>query len=236
VNWKTIFIQIVAALILVAGMSSDALAAMPLTVAAETDVATLVNVKGSVQVTAGVQSVSATTGMKLNIGERVLALAGSAAEIQFVDGCSFNLKENDSIVITGKSPCCSLDQENRGAKLVGVTGAVMVSKDTRYVDVAEGMRAEKGERIVVLSGSSVTLQYDDGCRHVLEENGLLTIERESPCCLVGLLSQKRVAAVPAVSSSGLEFIPPSAAAAVGVLGTIFTGSGDVVSRPPPISR
>lgn len=117
-NWKMIIVRIVAAFVLVAGTASAARAAMPLDVATETAIATLVDVKGSVQVIAGVQSVSGTAGMKLNIGARVMALAGSAVTLQFNNGCRCALKENELLTIEYDSPCClagSLPQEPAAA-------------------------------------------------------------------------------------------------------------------------
>jgi len=235
-NWKVFFTQTVATFVLVAGMSLAALAAMPMDVATETDVATLVNVKGSVQVTAGLQSVGGTAGMKLIIGEHVLALAGSATEIQFDDGCRYTLEEHEDLTITEDSPCCSLDAEEQGATLVRIAGKAMINKDTRYVDAYAGMRAENGERVMALSGSSATLQYDDGCRYILEENELLTIEDDSPCCLVGLIPQQEVAAASTGGSGELALVPPAAAVVVGIVGAMSSGSENVNRRPPPISR
>lgn len=235
-HWKTFVCQVVAALALVATMSSDALAAMPLFEETESDVATLLGVKGSVKIAVGVRSIGGTEGMRLNIGDRVLTLKRSAVEIWFDDGCRYTLNENEGLTISEESPCCALTAEEVGATLIRISGGAMVSKGAQYVDAFAGMRAENGERVMALSRSSVDLQYDDGCRYVLEENELLTIEDDSPCCLAGMLLQEKAAAVAAGDGSGLAIIPPAAAALIGVVGATLDTGGDGDRRPPPISQ
>ena len=73
--------------------------------AADESVASLVRIEGEAVVSKGAQYVGGTEGMALKVGERVMALAGSTATIQFTDGCRYVLGANQLLTIDPKSPC-----------------------------------------------------------------------------------------------------------------------------------
>lgn len=115
------------------------------------------------------------------------------------------------------------------ATLARITGDAVVSKGAQYVSAAQGMALKVGERVMALAGSSAVVQFNDGCRYVLEANQLLTVESKSPCAL-GLVGQQGVGAVGAAGAS-LGWIPAAGAAAMIPLSLIETGSDD--RGPPP---
>jgi hypothetical protein len=73
--------------------------------AAEQQVAAIARITGSVMVNKGPQYVGGTEGMPLSIGERVMTLEGTSAEIQFDDGCRYTMDENEIVTIPRLSPC-----------------------------------------------------------------------------------------------------------------------------------
>jgi hypothetical protein len=120
-------------------------------------------------------------------------------------------------------------QDDELATLDAIEGETMISRNGRYVDGVEGMRLVDGQRVMAVNLDAV-IQFDDGCRYVLEEGRLLVIEKRSPCAL-GI--------PPEASSAGLAWAPPAFAATVGVLGAVLpTGSDDRdddLSQRRPIS-
>jgi hypothetical protein len=67
--------------------------------------ATLVKTNGKVMVDKGAGYVVVTGTTALVEGDRVITLAGSAAEITFADGCKSQLKENNAMVISAADGC-----------------------------------------------------------------------------------------------------------------------------------
>jgi hypothetical protein len=131
-------------------------------------------------------------------------------------------KVTTAAVIAAVSSIAAAQQNDELATLDTVEGETMVSKGARYVNGAEGMRLVDGQRVMAVKEDAV-IQYDDGCRYVLEEGKLLLIEDKSPCVL-GI--------VPATTS--LAWIPPAFAGLVAVAAALDTGSdgGDVPVRQP----
>jgi hypothetical protein len=118
--------------------------------------------------------------------------------------------------------------EGEVATLARITGDAVVSKGAQYVSAAEGMALKVGERVMSLAASATTIQFNDGCRYVLEANQLLTIEDKSPCAL-GLVSQEGGGAV-AAAGANLGWLPAAGALGMLPLSLIDTGSDD---RPIP---
>lgn len=79
--------------------------AVAFTARADEAVASLARIEGSAVVSKGSQYVSATEGLGLKVGERVMSLAASATTIQFSDGCRYVLEANQLLTIEDKSPC-----------------------------------------------------------------------------------------------------------------------------------
>lgn len=112
----------------------------------------------------------------------------------------------------------ALAAEGQVATLARITGDAVVSKGAQYVSGTEGMVLKIGERVMSLAASRAVIQFNDGCRYVLEANQLLTIENKSPCVL-GLLPQQGstpVAASGAAASVG--WVPLAAVGIVAIPG------------------
>ena len=123
-------------------------------------------------------------------------------------------------------------QESKAVATLGrIDGETMVSQNGRYIDGSEGMRLVEGQRVMAVS-RDVVIRYDDGCVYRLPQGKLLVIENQSTCVL-GIDGSEG-------SAVGLGWVPPAAAATVGVLGaSLPTGSDDRRNRfapLPPISR
>jgi hypothetical protein len=84
--------------------------------AADSTVATLGAVKGSVLVSQGGKMVQAGAA-SLKTGDRVVASANGSAVVKFADGCTVSVKPASMITVATKSPCAS------GAGLVSATQA-----------------------------------------------------------------------------------------------------------------
>jgi hypothetical protein len=74
--------------------------------AATESVATLSQVTGVTLVNQGAEYVTATAGMPLREGDRLMVLDGGAATVKFTDGCLHNLADN-TILTIGKANSCS---------------------------------------------------------------------------------------------------------------------------------
>jgi hypothetical protein len=72
--------------------------------AADTSLAQLGAVKGSVLVSQNGKMVSASTA-SLKAGDRVVASANGSASVKFADGCVVDLKPASMITVAAKSPC-----------------------------------------------------------------------------------------------------------------------------------
>jgi len=73
--------------------------------AAVGDTAFIHRITGSVSVIKGEERFDGIEGMRLSTGDRVSSLQNSSAVIQFSDGCSYKLRENELITISRLSPC-----------------------------------------------------------------------------------------------------------------------------------
>lgn len=127
---------------------------------------------------------------------------------------------------------CAQGAEEAVATVARIEGSAVVSKGAQYVNGTEGLALKVGERVMSLAASTTTIQFDDGCRYVLEANQLLTIEDQSPCAL-GLLGSQGAPAV-AGGGIGLGWVPPAAFAALLPMGAAFDTGGD--NPRPPISQ
>lgn len=130
------------------------------------------------------------------------------------------------------SASAAIAAEGEVATLARITGDAVVSKGAQYVSAAEGMALKVGERVMSLATSTTTIQFNDGCRYVLEANQLLTIEGKSPCAL-GLAGQPGGGAV-AAAGANLGWLPAAGALGIFPLSLIDTGS-DSRPNPPAIS-
>ncbi len=96
-------------------------------------VATLNKAEGTVMVDQGKGFVSSKAAAKLNEGDRVITLDGSAAEIVFNDGCKTQLKANNMIVIAINPGCkAAIVAVNGAAAGAGATTASAASAPLSY--------------------------------------------------------------------------------------------------------
>jgi hypothetical protein len=107
--------------------------------AAETSIATLGAVHGSVMVNQNGKMVSASAA-SLKAGDRIVASANGSASVKFADGCVVSLKPASMITVAAKSPCASgaglvsasaqpqefMGVSNTTAVIVGVVGVAAI--------------------------------------------------------------------------------------------------------------
>jgi hypothetical protein len=67
------------------------------------------------------------------------------------------------------------------ARLVGMTGSVLVSNDFTIASASEAVRLKPGMRVLVTLNSAVTVEYANGCRVRLGAGERLEV-REEPRC------------------------------------------------------
>lgn len=128
-----------------------------------------------------------------------------------------------------KGLCCALDWTGQGATIVKIVGEGMVSQKT-FVNANLGMHLNNGERVIALARSTITVAFDDGCRHEVDENEILTIEDVSPCCAGALRS-------PSPAAPNLAWVPPAAFVVSTIIANVNDDDDDDdFTPPPPISR
>jgi hypothetical protein len=62
-----------------------------------------------------------------------------------------------------------------------IDGVAMVSHGEQFVTAQSGMKLQELDRLMVLEQSEAILEFQDGCRHVVQENEFLTIGSGSTC-------------------------------------------------------
>ena len=67
------------------------------------------------------------------------------------------------------------------ARLVGISGNVLVSNDFNMASAGEKLRLVPGARVLVTANSSATVEFDDGCRVRLQSGERFEI-RGTPAC------------------------------------------------------
>lgn len=95
-------------------------------------VATLDKAQGTVMVDHGKGFASSKASARLNEGDRVITLDGSAAEIVFNDGCRAQLKANNMMTIALNPGCKAAIVAVNGAAAAG-TGVAAASVPLTYV-------------------------------------------------------------------------------------------------------
>ena len=73
--------------------------------AKDATVAQLGAVKGSVMINQGGTYVKASTGAVLRAGDRVVAMQGGNAQLQYVDGCAISVGSTAMATVGASSPC-----------------------------------------------------------------------------------------------------------------------------------
>jgi hypothetical protein len=67
------------------------------------------------------------------------------------------------------------------ARLVGITGNVLVSNDHNIASAGEALRLAAGMRVLVTTNSSAVIEYDDGCRIRVAAGERVEIRPDRPC-------------------------------------------------------
>lgn len=67
------------------------------------------------------------------------------------------------------------------ATLTEVTGEVSVNQGEEFAPATNGIRLMPGDRVMVQTGASALLKYDDECELKVEPNTILTLRAQSPC-------------------------------------------------------
>ena len=138
---------------------------------------------------------------------------------------------------------CATAADETAATLVRIEGEAVVSKGAQYVGGTEGMALKVGERVMALAASTATIQFNDGCRYVLEANQLLTVDAMSPCAL-GLVPAGQAAAaattgggigIAGATAASLGWVPAALGGAVAVGATVDYQNNDTSRYRPPIS-
>jgi hypothetical protein len=71
--------------------------------------------------------------------------------------------------------------ERSVARLVGVTGNVLVTNDHNIASAGEALRLLPGMRVLVTLNSSATVEYDDGCRVNVRSGERFEVRGDRPC-------------------------------------------------------
>jgi hypothetical protein len=69
------------------------------------------------------------------------------------------------------------------ARLVGVSGNVLVSNDFNIASAGEALRLAPGMRVLVTLNSAAIVEYDDGCRVSLGAGERIEVRRERACAV-----------------------------------------------------
>jgi hypothetical protein len=91
------------------------------------------------------------------------------------------------------------------AKLVEISGNVLVSRDSGLTTGTEAMRLLPKTRILTTANARAIVEYDDGCRVRMEANQRFEVERDRECAALVLLPQAVI--VPVVAPLANTLIP-----------------------------
>jgi hypothetical protein len=72
-------------------------------------------------------------------------------------------------------------RETAVARLVDVSGNVLVSNEVSTASTGENLRLAPGTRVLVTLNSKATIVYDDGCRVRLAAGERFDVREERPC-------------------------------------------------------
>jgi hypothetical protein len=109
------------------------------------------------------------------------------------------------------------------AHLKGVTGNVLVSKETGLASGNEASALSKGSRVITTANSEVTVVYDNGCEVKLKPNQRFEVVDDKPCAALQARAESILAE------------PAAAVAAAGTAGAVAASSGLVVSSALPLA-
>lgn len=103
------------------------------------------------------------------------------------------------------------------AKLIEITGNVLVSRDSGLTTGTEAMRLLPKTRILTTANARAIIEYDDGCRVRMEANQRFEVERDRECSALLVLPQP-VLVAPVAAPLANTLIPAIlGASAIGVI-------------------
>lgn len=107
---------------------------------------------------------------------------------------SVGLGAGVTVVTAAQEPLATIER---------IDGGAMVSDGARYVEAREGAQLIESDRLLVLEGSSATIQFADGCTWTMDGSDMLTVSVASPCAV-------EPAGAPA--NAGVQGLPDAATA------------------------
>jgi hypothetical protein len=125
------------------------------------------------------------------------------------------------------TPGLAEQKDGTVAKLIEITGNVLVSRDSGLTTGTEAMRLLPKTRILTTANARAIIEYDDGCRVRMEANQRFEVERDRECAALVVLPQP-VLVAPLAASLATTVIPAIlGASAIGVI--IDSRGGQTVS-------
>ncbi len=79
------------------------------------------------------------------------------------------------------APAVASARDASVARLVGISGNVLVSNDFNIASAGEKLRLVPGARVLVTANSSAVVEYDAGCRVTLNAGERFQVRAERPC-------------------------------------------------------
>lgn len=86
-----------------------------------------------------------------------------------------------AVIVALGAPAPAQASDASVARLVGISGNVLVSNDFNIASAGEKLRLVPGARVLVTANSSVTVEYDDGCRVRLAAGERFEVRGDRPC-------------------------------------------------------
>jgi len=125
------------------------------------------------------------------------------------------------------TPSFAQQKDGTVAKLIEITGNVLVSRDSGLTTGTEAMRLLPKTRILTTANARAIIEYDDGCRVRMEANQRFEVERDRECAALVVLPQP-VLVAPLAGSLATTVIPGILGAA-GIAMLIDSRGGQTVS-------
>lgn len=75
----------------------------------------------------------------------------------------------------------AIAQQAPVARLVGISGNVLVSTEANIASAGENLRLAPGMRVIVTLNSAAVVEYTDGCRVRLAAGDRLDVQAGRPC-------------------------------------------------------
>lgn len=86
-----------------------------------------------------------------------------------------------AVIVALAAPALAHARDASVARLVGISGNVLVSNDFNIASAGERLRLPPGARVLVTANSAATVEYDDGCRVRLSAGERLEVRGDRPC-------------------------------------------------------